>query len=103
MIRAVFFFNLPAGVKEADFENWYEQKHVPDLRKIKAIREFVQGRRAAEHAAAGPYQRLAEFTFDSLEDMGKAMESPEWQAATVDAAAWIADPALFVFHSARSI
>ena len=103
MITAVFVFNIPAGVSEAEFEAWYLGRHVPDLQRVEGLRGYVYGGRAAGFEGAMDCQRLAQFTFDSLEAMNAAMASPDWQAAAADAGPWIADPRVFVFDSARAV
>jgi len=103
MIKALTMWKLPAGVSETDFEHWYATKHVPDVKKVKELRSYVTCKIVPERAGPDGYYRMAEFTFDSLEDMDRGMSSPEWKAAVADAGAWIASPMRLVSDATQQI
>lgn len=95
MIAVIFAFNPAEGISQQKFEDWYETRHVPDLVAVPEVREYLIGRTAALTEGAA-YRCVAEFRFDSEEDMKRAMQSERWHAATADAAAWIGDSQLLI-------
>jgi uncharacterized protein (TIGR02118 family) len=99
MIKGITLWKLPNGVTEKDFESWYEDKHVPEVRKVPGLLRYETGRIMPERAAPDSYYRMAEFTFESLEAMDAAMKSPQWAAAVADAGTWIASPARYFFET----
>jgi len=101
MISAIFLWKIPSHVPEAEFEKWYYTKHVKELREVKELRGYVVGKIKSEPAIVEAHQRAAVFTFDSVEDMDKAMNSPEWQAAAADAGGWISDPIRLVVDAVQ--
>ena len=103
MIKAITLWKLPAGVSEADFERWYEETHVPEVRSVPGLLRYETCRIIAERAAPDSYYRMAEFTFTSLEAMDAAMVSAGWKAAVADAGSWIAAPVRYVFDTTLRI
>lgn len=100
-------WKLKAGVSADDFENWYENKHVPEIRAAMNGRRYITSKVLSSSAAgdvnasyygdpAQSYYRMAEFYFESLEDMATVMASPQWKAGVADAGDWIASPLRFL-------
>ena len=96
MIKSVSIWKLKQGKTPEEFENWYENKHVPDVRVAMAGRRYVTSKvLPGSPGAALGYYRMAEFYFDSVEEMTRIMGSPEWAANVADAGDWTADAIRF--------
>lgn len=91
MVKVVALWNIPPGMKEEDFERWYEGKHINDARKIPGLRKYTVNRVAQKYQSISKYYRMAELYFDSIEEAENALESPEWQYALKDAKDKIVD------------
>jgi uncharacterized protein (TIGR02118 family) len=88
MIHAISMWKLPAGVKEEDFEKWYNEKHVPDVRGASPkLLKYVTNK--VVNNDPDSYYRMAEFYFASVDDMNEAFASDGWKAAVADAGPWI--------------
>jgi uncharacterized protein (TIGR02118 family) len=103
MIKAITMWKLPANVSEADFERWYNEKHVPEVRRAPGLVRYITSKVIPERAGPDSYYRIAEFCFNSLADMDHAMASPEWKGAVADAGQWIASPIRCVFEPTQQI
>ncbi len=66
------------------FEEYYATKHLPLAQKIPNFRRFEVGSVGAVDEGEPPYYRIAELWFESAEQMGEALSSPEGEAATGD-------------------
>lgn len=99
MLKFVALWNLPEGMNEEEFEHWYEETHIPDARRIPGLRRYTVNRAPAAKRGEQRYYRMAELSFDSLEAVEKAMESPEWRHAFADARDKIADHTRVYFES----
>ncbi len=69
------------------FDKYYFEKHVPIAKKMKRLRRYSvnAGAVAAPAGGAAP-QLVARLEWDSMAELGAAMESPEGQAAKADLA-----------------
>lgn len=103
MIKAMTMWKLPPNILEADFERWYNEKHVPEVRRAPGLVRYITSKVIRERAAPDSYYRMAEFYFNSLADMDRAMASPEWKGAVADAGSWIASPIRCVFEPTQQI
>lgn len=102
MIKFVALWNLPEGMSEAEFEQWYEETHIPDARRIPGLRRYTVNRAPPPKRGEQRYYRMAELSFDSLEAVEQAMDSPEWRHAFADARDRITDHTR-VFFETREI
>ena len=66
------------------FEEYYANQHLPLAVKIPNVQRFESGRVRAVDDGKPPYHRIVELWFESAEQMGEALSSREWEAATVD-------------------
>ena len=99
MLKFVALWNLKEGVSESAFEHWYRTTHIPDARRIPGLRKYTVNRAAEPVRGQSRYYRMAELSFDSYEAVQRALPSPEWQRAFVDAQGFIADHLRLQFES----
>lgn len=99
MIKVVSIWQLPPGMGEDEFEQWYVGKHVPDAQKIPGLRRYTINRVIPEERAASRFYRMAELSFDTVEAARAAFVSQEWKYAFADAKPFIGDFMRFFFDS----
>jgi uncharacterized protein (TIGR02118 family) len=74
MLKAIVLY--PPPVDATTFERRYRDEHVPMVHeKIPGLRNFAAGRVVASPTGPAPYARVAQLTFDSLEDFQAAFGS----------------------------
>jgi uncharacterized protein (TIGR02118 family) len=64
---------------EARFNKWYNEVHIPMLRKYKGLKGVTRYKIACE--APGSAQYIAVYNFDSVKDFEAFGKSPEFAAA----------------------
>jgi len=83
MVKIMVLYGAPADT--AAFEEHYATTHGPLVDKIPGLRLFEASRVVGTPDGGDPpYYRVAELSFDSQEDLGAAMASPEGQATVAD-------------------
>ena len=69
----------------AAFEEYYANTHVPLIEKIPNMRQFEAGKViATPDGSEPPYYWIAEFWFESVEQLQSSLGSSEGQAAAED-------------------
>ena len=69
----------------ATFEEYYANNHVPLVEKIPNLRQFEAGKViATPDGSEPPYYWIAEFWFESVEQLQSSLGSSEGQAAAED-------------------
>ena len=69
----------------AAFEEYYANHHVPLVEKIPNLRQFEAGKViATPDGSEPPYYWIAEFWFESVEQLQSSLGSSEGQAAAED-------------------
>jgi uncharacterized protein (TIGR02118 family) len=83
MARLVALYNTPKD--PAAFDSYYETTHVEIVQKVPGLRsiELSKGQIATPTGPAS-YHRVGTLRFDSMDDLQKALASPEGQAAAAD-------------------
>lgn len=99
MLKFVAMWNLKDGISENVFEEWYRTRHIPDAKRIPGLRKYTVNRAAQQVRGESRYYRMAELSFDSYEAVQRAMPSPEWKRAFLDAQGYIADHLRLQFES----
>jgi uncharacterized protein (TIGR02118 family) len=85
MINLVVLYGHPANPDE--FERYYANTHLPITAGIKgAARVELTRCTSAPDGSRPAFYRMAEFLFDSPEQMSKTMDSPAAKAAVADLA-----------------
>ncbi len=74
--------NEPAPEKEAEYNLWYNETHIPLMFGFKGMRKATRYRRSGENSECSKY--LAVYEFDSPQDLAAFTQSPEFQAAIKD-------------------
>lgn len=82
MVKLTVLFGHPEDPEA--FEEYYANQHLPLAAKIPNVQCFESGRVRAVDAGEPSYHRIAELWFESAEQMGRALSSPEGEAATED-------------------
>lgn len=82
MVKLTALFGHPEDPEA--FEEYYANQHLPLAAKIPNVQRFESGRVYAVDDGKPPYHRIVELWFESAEQMGEALSSPEGEAATVD-------------------
>ena len=81
--RFLAVYETPAD--PAEFDRHYREVHLPLVRRLPRLRRYALGRDAA--AVRGePYYLVAEYDWDTMEDLRAAFASPEGRATAADAA-----------------
>ena len=99
MIKVAALWNISSAMTEDDFEKWYQERHIPDAKKIPGLRNYTVSRVVSKYRSSSKYYRMAELCFDSIEAVEEALESPEWQHAFTDAKDKIADHIRLFFET----
>lgn len=83
MVKLVVLYGQPAD--PAAFEEHYSGTHVPLVHRIPNLRLFEASQFVGSaDGGEAPYYRMAELSFDSMEDLQSAMGSPEGQETAGD-------------------
>ena len=83
MARIVALYNTPKD--PASFDSYYETTHVRIAQKIPGLRSIELSKGPiATPAGPAPYHRVGTLRFDSMNDLQKALASPEGQATAAD-------------------
>lgn len=99
MIKVAALWNIPKTMSEQEFEKWYEEKHIPDAKKIPGLRKYMVNRVVSRHRNSSKYYRMAELCFDSMEAVEQALDSAEWKHAFADAKDKITDHIRLYFET----
>ncbi len=91
MVSLVVLYNVADGVKEGDFERWYKEVHLGDVKKIPGIKRFSYCVARGAPEGEPPHSRLAMLTFDDMESMKRGLDSPEAKHVMDDGALRIKD------------
>ena len=112
MIKLVFAINRRPDVAAEEFHRYWLDDHGPLVRSVRdalRIRRYVQSHTIdtpvnamlqASRQTGGPYDGVAELWWESLEELGAAMATPEGQAA---GATLLEDEARFIDFTSASI
>ena len=82
MPKILVLYNPPTN--SAAFDRYYHDTHIPLARKIARMRSYTISTSPPTVLAGNPVHLVAELTFDSMEDLGIALASPEGQATAAD-------------------
>jgi heme-degrading monooxygenase HmoA len=74
--------NEPSPEKEAEYNEWYNQKHVPMMFAFKGMKKATRYHLLGENKECSRY--LSVYEFDSKEDMQAFPKSAEFVAACQD-------------------
>lgn len=73
MVSLIFMYNLKPGITPEEYEKWFSEVHIPDIKRIPGLRKVfankVIGSLSGEPAE---YYRAGELHFDDMEDIQKA-------------------------------
>lgn len=81
--KVLVLYNTPAD--QDAFDRHYRSTHIPIAKRLPGLRSYTVSKgpvRAAQ--GESPFSFIAELTFDSVDDMRKALSSPEMQEAGAD-------------------
>jgi uncharacterized protein (TIGR02118 family) len=83
MAKVIAMYRKPADV--AAFDRYYYDAHLPIAKRIPGLRGYEVTRgMIGSLDGASPYHLIATLTFDSLDDIQRALASPEGQATAAD-------------------
>jgi len=83
MAKLVALYKRPSDA--AQFDAYYYAKHVPIAKKVPGLRRYeVSQGPVSTPQGPSPYHLVALLQFDSMETLGRALASPEGQAAAGD-------------------
>ncbi len=74
--------NEPSADKEAEYNEWYTEKHIPMMFRFHGMKKASRYRLAGDNEDVSKY--LAVYEFDSREDLDAFMQSPEFADAVED-------------------
>jgi hypothetical protein len=74
--------NEPSVEREAEYNEWYTDRHVPMMFKFKGMKKASRYRLSGENKEGSRY--LAIYEFDSKEALEEFPKSPEFAAAVKD-------------------
>ncbi|MBI3989601.1 MAG: EthD family reductase [candidate division NC10 bacterium] len=79
--KLVVVYNLKQGVKPEDFEQWFAQVHIPDVKRYPGIRKVVANKVVGTPDGSPPgYYRTAELHFESREAFEEAWK---WRSENI--------------------
>ena len=82
MAQLLVLYNTPTDTSA--FDRYYQETHIPLAKKIPGLRSYtVNNGMVQAIAGVAPYL-VATLHFDSMADIGAALNSPEGQAAAGD-------------------
>jgi len=83
MAKLIALYKHPKDVSQ--FDAYYKSTHAPLAKKIPGLRRYeVSTGPVNTPQGPAPYYKVAVLEFDSMEALGKALGSPEGQAAAGD-------------------
>jgi uncharacterized protein (TIGR02118 family) len=83
MVKLIVLFGHPDDVSA--FEDHWASQHVPLVQKISNVRQVEAAKVVGTpDGSEPPYHRVAELSFDSMDEMQAAMGSAEGQEAVGD-------------------
>ena len=82
MARLVVMYPKPAD--PARFDRHFREKHMPLVEKMPGLRAYSYGPAKSLEGGDGVFFWVFNGTFDSHDAVGKALSSPEGQAAVAD-------------------
>jgi antibiotic biosynthesis monooxygenase (ABM) superfamily enzyme len=74
--------NEPSTEREAEYNEWYNEKHIPMMFRFQGMKKASRYRLSGESEGASKY--LVVYEFDSKEDLDKFPRSLEFAAAVED-------------------
>jgi uncharacterized protein (TIGR02118 family) len=86
MVKLVYCITKKPDLTDAEFFHYWETIHGPMGARIPGLQKLVQSRRITipGDAHKPDFDSMAELWFDSVEDLLRARQSPEWKASTDD-------------------
>lgn len=82
MARIVALY--PAPQDPAEFDRYYETKHVELAQRMPKLRSIELSKGPVISPTGGTYHRVGTLRFDSMDDLQEAVESPQGQATAAD-------------------
>lgn len=82
MARIVALY--PAPQDPAEFDRYYETKHVELAQQMPKLRSIELSKGPVISPTGGTYHRVGTLRFDSMDDLQEAVESPQGQATAAD-------------------
>lgn len=83
MARIVALYNAPKD--PAAFDTYYETKHIEIAQRMPGLRSIELSKGPVVTTAGdSTYHRVGTLRFDSMDDLQKAVSSPEGQATAAD-------------------
>jgi len=74
--------NEPSPELEQEYNEWYNEKHIPIMLEFEGIKKAARFRRISDNPDCSKY--LAVYYFDTKEDMSAFARSPEFADAIKD-------------------
>jgi hypothetical protein len=74
--------NQPSPLNEAEYNEWYNLKHIPLMFAYPGMKKAARYRRLGDNPEASPY--LAVYEFDSESELQDFTHSPQFAAAVRD-------------------
>jgi antibiotic biosynthesis monooxygenase (ABM) superfamily enzyme len=74
--------NEPSAEREAEYNEWYTEKHIPMMFRFKGMKKASRYRLSGESKESSRY--LAVYEFDNKEDLEAFPKSPEFAEAVKD-------------------
>ncbi|HEX6606678.1 MAG TPA: EthD family reductase [Chloroflexia bacterium] len=101
MIKLIALFKQPEDV--AVFEQHYNDVHVPLIKKVPYMRNFVSSKAFGAPRGEPAYYRVGEMWFDDRASFDKAMASDENRAAGKDLMSFARDVVTMIFVESQEI
>ncbi len=81
VFKVVLIYNLKEGINPEEFERWFYQVHIPDVKRYPGIRKIVANKVIGTPDGSPPgYYRTAELHFD---DRKAFEEAWRWRAENI--------------------
>lgn len=92
MVKAILGYDIEPGISEEEYERWFREVHIPDLKKIPGLKKAVFNTVRGQVREGQTFYRISELHYESMESLKAALEwrvenpyapegSPEGKAA----------------------
>ena len=91
MIKRVTVVHARSDIDRGEMLRYWKDVHGPLIAKVPGVKRYVQNHciQSAQGHAEPPFLGIGEVWFESREEADKTQVTPEWKAATADAATFM--------------
>ena len=99
MAHLLVLYNTPADA--AAFDRYYQQTHIGLAKKMPGLRSYVISKGPVQAPDGTAPHLVALLEFDSMEQLNRALESPEGRAAAADLSNFASGGATLLIYDSK--